>query len=457
MGTYRSWQQHSFEGMLTEGIASAKAGERSTAQAFLHKASKLNPMDARPWVWLSATTDDPTERRAFLEQALAIDPANMAARRGLAVLEGYLGQDEAIPTGKARAGMPPAAEPLAATSRTFRCAACAGQVRYDPQAAQQRCEHCGTVQEVTQARAISERHERSLERVLPTADAQRWASATHALSCSQCGASSVLPGTHLTTTCAFCGADHLIVSPQTADVLVPQGLLAMGMEEAGARQRLRDWARGSPFTPRDLAPAVERMALRPVYVPAWSFDTTVCARWTAQVKVGEDRWERREGEKILFFNDLLVPGTRALSADTLRAVQPFDLGSLLLFDERLLAGWPALLPDRSLADASIGARGEMARRVQGEVEVRVLAEKEARDIKVIPISHTDQTYRSLLLPLWVGTLTYRGKTFPVYVNGQSGAVCGQKPRDTGRVALALIAAVVVLLLLASALLWTLSG
>jgi hypothetical protein len=39
------------------------------------------------------------------------------------------------------------------------------------------------------------------------------------------------------------------------------------------------------------------------------------------------------------------------------------------------------------------------------------------------------TFKHVLLPLWVGTYRYRGRQYPVLINGQTGKVSGEKPRD----------------------------
>jgi hypothetical protein len=45
------------------------------------------------------------------------------------------------------------------------------------------------------------------------------------------------------------------------------------------------------------------------------------------------------------------------------------------------------------------------------------------------------TFKNVLLPLWIGTYHYQGKEYKVYVNGQTGKVIGEKPRDWLKTAL----------------------
>ncbi len=71
--------ERQFEEYLRDGISAAKSGQRKLAQSLLNRAIYLNQADARPYIWLSATTDDPKEQIEYLERATAIDPTNAAA------------------------------------------------------------------------------------------------------------------------------------------------------------------------------------------------------------------------------------------------------------------------------------------------------------------------------------------------------------------------------------------
>ncbi len=88
-----------YERLLYDGISAAKAGDRILARSLFNQAIQINGLDARPYVWLSSITDDLTERRQYLEQAVASDPNHAAARRGLALLNGMLDETQVLPEG----------------------------------------------------------------------------------------------------------------------------------------------------------------------------------------------------------------------------------------------------------------------------------------------------------------------------------------------------------------------
>jgi hypothetical protein len=88
-----------FEQLLHEGILAVKTERRNLVQRLLQQAIQMNGADARPYLWLAETTDDPAEQRDLLEQAVARDPNDVTARRKLALLTGKLDPAQVLPEG----------------------------------------------------------------------------------------------------------------------------------------------------------------------------------------------------------------------------------------------------------------------------------------------------------------------------------------------------------------------
>ncbi|NTV65520.1 MAG: hypothetical protein HGA65_18575 [Oscillochloris sp.] len=72
--------------LLEQGIAALRSGARARAHDLLVAAVRADPHSAQAWLWLSGALDDPAQQRECLQRALAIDPQNRAAQRGLAAL-----------------------------------------------------------------------------------------------------------------------------------------------------------------------------------------------------------------------------------------------------------------------------------------------------------------------------------------------------------------------------------
>lgn len=413
MTSTTDWNDDAFRQYLTMGIACARAGERREAANWLERATIVKEKDPRPWLWLARTTDDPSEKEGYLDTALSLDPYDIEARREMALLKGLINPQELLPLGKGVAPRNPV-EPEAATTRSFQCPSCGGLLKYEAYLQGMRCERCGTTQRVEERNAANA--ERSLELVLPTTRGHRWAEAHHLMNCTQCGASSLLPPTQVTAACPFCGSDALIQSAESAALLEPQAIAPLRIQQKGAIELLQLWLRqqlGERGAQAEVGP------MRAAYYPFWTFDAIYAmARGTTELNNLDS--QPLDHQNILDFDDVLVSGTAKVSGEVLRRLEPFRLKDVVAFKPEFLAGWATVTYDRSLADASVEARGLMVQEARRQMFGGGA-----------PGRFSDFTYKQVLLPLWMGSYQCEGRTYLVQINGQTGRVEGQRPGSRG--------------------------
>ena len=114
------------------------------------------------------------------------------------------------------------------------------------------CEFCGYIQ-VTEKRLAADAGEVAIGFVLPTQRAHRWAEAQHRVTCERCGALTLLPPTLKADQCPYCGSNRLIESAETAELVDPQVIALMKIDENEAYARVRKWLKKGFFAPSDLA------------------------------------------------------------------------------------------------------------------------------------------------------------------------------------------------------------
>lgn len=461
-GRRRDFDNQRFEQLVSSGIAAVKGGDFDQARQLLEKAAAMMPTDARPWLWMSATTEDLEQRRHYLENALAADPNNSAARRGLVLLSDQTERDKVLQEGEGVTARHPQEPEEAQSSETFLCTNCGGRMRFDLDLQDMRCEHCGQVR-TTEETTIDGTAERPLDYVLPTSRGHMWAEAQHQLACERCGGISLLPPGETVHECPFCGSQSLFEASERQELIDPQALGLMRVNREAARIALRDWLGGGLFIPDDLTRMVKTAALRPAYYPFWTISGTLELQWKCEVNLGggnADRWVLQSGYEFENFDDELVPGLKSMSQQELAAILPFNLDDVVEFRPEYLAGWTAMTYDRPLADASLTARERVVRRVRRELPSRVEIGREKRNLSTGATNWSGMTYKYLLLPLWIGTYNYRGQDFRIFVNGQTGKVAGKKPVDRVKVGataaggfLMLLALMLILLFIAFSLGW----
>ena len=450
-----SFNDPAYDDLVRSGITAAKNGNRGLAIRLLKRAARQNPLDGRPWLWLTETTDDLAEKREYLEHAVAADPQNADLRRSLAALRWKLdpdafalpAADDAPPPDSA-----PEGEPVTARAeQVFLCPKCGGHLEYDLETDRLSCLYCGYTPEAGEVRSAAD-DEQPLYAALPTEQGHRWAQSQQQLRCERCGAVSLWPPEQKALECPYCGSRQIIESAETRELIDPQGIAVMQLDEQEVARRVQAWFNRGWFTPDDLGKAALKHTFHPAYYPFWTFDGILEMHWSCEVKEASlskyEEWVSHTGVENEIFNDVLVPGLKRLDRALLRKLGPYNLLDVVAFSPEYLAGWPALAYDLPVSKASLAAREQVTRQLRRELPTRVFPGSQKRNLQSGGTNWLEMTYKYVLLPLWIGNYTYRGKRYRVYVNGQTGKVAGEKPRDTLKTILLLasfvLAALVVL-------------
>jgi ABC-type transporter Mla subunit MlaD len=64
-------------------------------------------------------------------------------------------------------------------------------------------------------------------------------------------------------------------------------------------------------------------------------------------------------------------------------------------------------------------------------------------IDTVATSYSDETFKHILLPIWIAAYKYNAKTYRFLVNGQTGEVQGERPYSVWKITFAALAVAVV--------------
>ncbi len=447
--------EYYFEEALHDGINAIRVGNRKLGRTLLERAARMNGADTRVWMWMASTTDDPDEQREFLGRAVAADPGNEAARRGLVMLSGKLDRTRLVKEGQPYT--PPQPGPAADTQGTsYLCPNCGGRTAFDIRAQELACPYCGYVQ-AREKRLAADEAEQMVDYIMPTTRAYNWAQTQQRVTCGQCGAITMLPPRETADRCPYCAANRFVKSDEMMELVDPQVIALIKIDEENAKKKVKAWLGKGLLAPDDLALRHAGLALRPSYYPFWTFDGTLEIPWSCEVNTGSSRfphWEKRSGTQFEFFDDVLVPGLRAMTHEELERIKPFNLKDLVEFSPDYVVGWGALAYDYPLDKATQRAQDFVKQRFTHMMYTSVESGNQKRNFQAGAGRWSGLTFKNVLLPLWVGTYHYQGQSFRLLVNGQTGKVGGIKPRDNIKLAV-LIGICVVLVAMLTALLYPL--
>jgi len=416
--------------LLRNGIIELKAGNREIARRYLDRAlymSSDHAVMAEAWYWMSRLADDRIEKRKALENCLAIDLQHARARRDLAILDGKLKPDEIVDPD----ALPPgSASQHGVEAKRFMCPKCGGRMTFSPDGQSLVCEYCLRSQRLGLGHASPK--EKDFIIAMATARGHERPLAEQVFHCQGCGAEYILPAGQLSVTCAYCGSPHVVQIERSPELLAPDGILPQAFDQRHATDILVDWVEGLKVEP-------ERKVERPrgLYLPLWTFDFGGGIDYTAERLADETDGLPGHGSRLVRMSDqypvllgnIPIPASRKPSAPFVRLISTFDLRALQPYDPRYLADWPAELYDVSMADASLDAREQVVERFKRELPNLTAM---SRLVSVYSANLTIESFRLILLPVWMTEIWFEGRSGLVLINGQNGAVQGDVVRAPTR-------------------------
>ncbi len=426
--------------LLVRGLAALEAGVPANAEEARHCLERvLNADDAEPrqktkaWLYLSRIEEEPARRRVCFESALALDPGNAEAHQGLAILDGRLKLEDIADTNKPFQPVIPESELLPSGARRLVCPKCAAKMLVKSGELPPVCVYCGMQLESNHGiPSGTQITEQDFFAALPTAKAHRWEYPTErTLKCEGCGAIFILPQLQASGDCPFCGSTH-VVKGSAVELIHPDSLLPFHFDRAEAAGCIRKWLDEQRFRPADLTSCAGTIEPRSAFLPFWTFDLGGTMDWRALVAEHRGKrteWVRQTGLHLVYHDDLLVPASRRITEELSGAYSNFNTNELVPYAAELLAGYTTEVYQVSLAEASVAARQRALQKAIAYEQRTSLEGKTYRDFFMNSIGMVVDSYKLVLLPIWLASYRYRRQTFPVAVNGQTGTVAGRIPRN----------------------------
>ena len=333
------------------------------------------------------------------------------------------------------------------------CPACGGEAQWNPAKKALICAYCGT-ESPYELKAGGEVVEHDLVAALKAVpqSARGWQDDRRPVRCQHCQAISVFSGAQQGKACDFCGSTALVPFEETGDIIRPETLLPFAVNEPGARERVRTWYGSRFWAPNNLNQKALTDTLHGVYLPYWTFDAQVDARYTAEAGTyyqGKDnkrevRWQSVSGQVDHFFFFLLVCGSKGVQPHLMRAVEPFPTTTdqLKPYDPGYLSGWTVERYQLDLVAAAEQGRQRMLAGIRDLASQDIRADTQ-RNLQV-QAQFSGQTFKHVLLPIWLVGYRYGARDFQVVINGATGQVAGDYPKSWVKIAFAVLAALLVL-------------
>ncbi len=278
-----------------------------------------------------------------------------------------------------------------------------------------------------------------------------------ALSCPSCGATVEAPPEELSNVCYFC--DATVVK---SNELVPHAIeetLPFRINHTQANSALVHYLQNNWFVPKSLKEKTRPDEIHGMYVPFWVLKATAQSTYTAQIGINYQEmetyrtrdsngkmvtktrtvtktdWHSLSGSHVGQYEDHIICASKVLSNSEVDAIEPFDFGHALQFSPETIAGWRSEIPVTTKDEAFDTAVSEIYSEERVAIRSFLTGDKARLGDVDTNVSCNRSDIRAALLPIWIATFQYKGESLRLLVNGQTGSVGGDIPKDWVKIGL----------------------
>jgi ribosomal protein S27E len=336
---------------------------------------------------------------------------------------------------------------------------------FDPQTGMMKCQSCGNTVAIPASTTAVVAHalEDALAHVTPLSEVAL------EVNCDGCGSVVVFEPPEVAGACSFCGA-MIVGQPKAADPMIaPDAVLPVKVTKEAAQTEVRQWIATRWFAPNALQKMAQQEGIAGVSLPFWTYAADTSSQYTGERGVhyweteyftvtdsnGNQRQESRQvmrtawsparGQVARRFDDVLVPATKSVNEARLNALEPWDLPALCAYDPEYLAGFKAQRYQVELPAGFEKAKILMEHQIAQDVRQDIGGDEQRIDH--VDTATSNETFRHLLLPVWIGAYRFQGKVFQVVVNARTGEVQGERPYSAMKITLLVIGILVLILVL----------
>lgn len=329
-----------------------------------------------------------------------------------------------------------------------KCASCGASMVFAPDAGALKCDHCGRIEEV-EDRSFAE------EKDFFLTTSGNWGGEACAYKCDSCYAVTVFPKGEIAGKCPFCGASN-VLSLQDMAGIKPNAVVPFALTRDEAKTYYKKWIRKKLYAPRKLKKDFVADNVNGIYVPCWTYDTKTYSSYVGRfgeyyyVTVGSGknrrtvrrtRWYTVSGNYDEAFDDIVVGSGEKITQSQLESVMPFSTGRAVKYSAKYLSGFSAERYTVGVRECFESAKNFMERAIKGKIVSRY--HPDVIDYLNVTTTYADVTYKYVLLPVWLCSFKYKGKSYGFLVNGETGKTKGKAPVSWLKVLLTILGIIAV--------------
>lgn len=340
-----------------------------------------------------------------------------------------------------------------------KCKSCGGIMQYSPADEDLKCIYCGYTGGLDKTPVEIE--ENDFEHWKNRADENTDEEVVEIpeIKCRQCGATTTLPANTSGAKCAFCATPLIMNEASVKRFWQPEYLLPFKVTEKASNENFRKWLGKKWFLPSQLKKTgVSTDSFKGVYLPFWTYDADTHTEYTGER--GENRtehytnnkgekaqrtvtdWYNTSGSVDVPFNDIVIPASKTLPDSIMSALTNWDMMNCVSYKKEFLAGFITEIYQRDFRESIEDAKEKMNEVIEDTINVDIGGDDQKINSQSTQFNNIK--FKHLLLPVWISAFKFNNKVYQFVINGRTGKVIGQYPKDKAKIIMLVIAIIAVI-------------
>lgn len=322
-------------------------------------------------------------------------------------------------------------------TQTNRCQGCGGDMKYDIESTDLKCERCGATFDFDESGIVKRR---AMTQEIMRVHKQWHGGAV--FRCDSCGAKGVVDEKAISKHCSFCGSAH-VVSTKELPGIKPDSVIPFQITKESARQRFLKWLRSRFFAPRKVKRMQTDEQFNAVYSSSWAFSAHTRTQYHGvlgrretrtrtdshgrQQTYTTTRYFRVGGDIYQSYRDFFVQSGDRITSSIFNQLQPFNLSVIKVYREEYLSGIVAEHYSREI-DVCFNDFADFIKR---DLRSKIMRRHNADVVQTLTLNtdYSDKAFNYVLLPIYIANYTYKNRLYNFYVNGSNGKVVGKYPKS----------------------------
>jgi predicted RNA-binding Zn-ribbon protein involved in translation (DUF1610 family) len=328
-----------------------------------------------------------------------------------------------------------------------KCQSCGGNLTFNPANGTLSCEHCGAEFDI-EKEVVAEVDISFLER-----DLTPWKTETVSYHCDSCGATEIISKNQLAHSCSFCGSPK-VSTVASGTIKKPQAVQPFKIDKDSALRRAMEWAKKSFWSPKAFKNSITTKFLNGIYYPAFTFDNDTETYYKATLGRTETYRDAQgnthtrtvyfnvSGVYNLKFDDFTIQASDFINQKYIDKLLPFDTNHANVYNDDFLFGFSA---SQYTKDGPTCCK-EAHTLMEAQIKNGILRKYSYSTIRSYyqQVRYYNQTFKYLLLPIWVGHYYFKAKNYNYFINGVNNKITGKRPISGVKVMFAIIIPILII-------------